>query len=61
MSREEVANHVRALGGVFQSAIARDTTYLAVGDKVGGSKLKKAQDYGTKIINEDQLIEMIKD
>jgi len=59
MSREEVATRVRALGGVFQTAIAKDTTYLVVGDKVGGSKLKKAKSYQVKVIDEKQLIDMI--
>jgi DNA ligase (NAD+) len=59
MSRDEAADKIRSLGGTFQTAIARDTTYLAVGEKVGASKLKKAQEYGTKIINEDELVRII--
>lgn len=59
MSRDEAADTIRALGGTFQTAVAKDTHYLVVGGKVGASKLKKAQDYGTKIINENELKEMI--
>lgn len=59
MSREEAADRIRALGGTFQTAIAKDTAYLVVGEKVGGSKLKKAQNYGTKIINEEELMELL--
>lgn len=59
ISRDEAADRIRALGGIFQTAVAKDTTYLVVGDKVGSSKLKKAKEYGTKIINEDQLIKLI--
>ena len=59
MSREEAANRIRALGGVFHTTIARDTTYLVVGDNVGSSKLKKAKIYGTTIINESELRELI--
>lgn len=59
MSRDEVAERVRALGGTFQTAVAKDTTYLVAGGKVGGSKLKKATEYGTKIISEQELLEMI--
>ena len=61
MSRDEVADQVRALGGVFQTAIARDTTYLVVGKNVGASKLKKANSYGTKVINEEELLTLLKD
>lgn len=55
MSRDEAADRIRALGGTFQSAVAKDTTYLVAGGKVGASKLKKAQDYGTEIIDEGAL------
>lgn len=59
LSRDEVADKVRALGGGFQSAVAKDTTYLVTGGKVGASKLKKATDYGTKIINEAELLKLL--
>jgi len=61
LSRDEAAARIRALGGGFQTAIARDTTYLVVGEKVGVGKLSKAKDYGTVIIGEDRLREMITD
>jgi len=59
MSRDDAADEIRKLGGTFQTAVAKDTTYLVVGEKVGDSKLEKANKYGIKIINEDQLIEII--
>jgi len=59
MSREQAADRIRALGGTFQSSIARDTTYLAVGGKIGASKLKKATEYGTKVIDESGLIDIL--
>jgi DNA ligase (NAD+) len=60
MSRDEAADKIRALGGTFQTAIAKDTTYLITGGKVGGSKLKKAQEYGTAIIDESGLLNILK-
>lgn len=59
MSRDDAADKIRALGGVFQTSVAKDTTYLVAGGKVGESKLKKAQSYGTKIINEAELINLL--
>jgi DNA ligase (NAD+) len=59
LSRDEAADKIRALGGTFQTAVAKDTTYLVVGGKVGGSKLKKAQEYGTQIVDEAKLMELI--
>ena len=59
MSRDEAADKIRTLGGTFQSAVGKDTTYLVAGGKVGASKLAKAQKYGTEIINEQRLKELI--
>lgn len=59
MSRDEAADKIRALGGTFQSSVAKDTDYLVAGGKVGASKLKKAQQYGTKIISETELLELL--
>ena len=60
MGRDEAADEIRALGGTFQTAVAKDTHYLVAGGKVGASKLKKAEQYGTKIINEAELLELLK-
>jgi DNA ligase (NAD+) len=59
MSRDQAADKIRALGGTFQTSVAKDTTYLVAGGKVGASKLKKAESYGTKIINEKTLQELL--
>ena len=59
MSRDQAADRIRALGGTFQTAIAKDTTYLVVGEKVGNSKLIKAKQYGISIINEAEFIGLI--
>ena len=59
MGRDAAADNIRELGGTFQTAIAKDTTYLVAGGKVGASKLKKAEQYGTKIIDEQTLLELI--
>jgi len=60
MSRDEAADKIRALGGTFQSAVAKDTTYLVAGGKVGASKLKKAESYGTNIIDEAVFKEILR-
>lgn len=59
MGRDIAAEKIRALGGTFQSSVGKDTTYLVAGGKVGASKLKKAEAYGTKIIDEQTLLEML--
>lgn len=59
MSRDSTADKIRTLGGTFQTAIAKDTTYLVIGEKPGVSKVKKAKEYGTKVIDEDQLAKLL--
>lgn len=59
MSRDEAADTIRSLGGTFQSAVAKDTTYLVAGSSVGASKLKKAENYGVKIISESDFLSLL--
>lgn len=59
MSRDAAADKVRALGGTFQTSVAKDTTYLVAGGKVGASKLKKAESYGTKVLAEQDFLDLI--
>ena len=59
MSRDDAADKIRALGGTFQTGVAKDTHYLVAGGKVGASKLQKAESYGTSVINETEFIELI--
>lgn len=59
MSRDEAAERIRARGGAFQSSVGKDTTYLVAGGKVGASKLKKAEAYGTKIITEQDFLKIL--
>jgi len=59
MGRDEAAEKIRSLGGTFQTAVAKDTTYLVAGGKVGASKLKKAEAYGTTIIDEAAFLKIL--
>lgn len=60
MSREAAGDMVKGLGGTFQSAVSKDTTYLVAGANTGAAKLQKAKKYGTQVINEKQLLELLK-
>jgi DNA ligase (NAD+) len=60
MSREAAAERIRALGGVFQSSVGKDTDYLVVGQNVGASKLTKASKFGTTQLDETAFAKMIK-
>jgi DNA ligase (NAD+) len=59
MGRDLAAERIRALGGTFQTSVAKDTSYLVAGAKIGASKIKKAELYGTEIISESQLVEIL--
>lgn len=59
MGRDEAADAIRALGGTFQTSVAKDTDYLVAGGKVGASKLAKAQKYGTQVIDEAAFLALI--
>jgi DNA ligase (NAD+) len=61
MGRDIAADKIRALGGTFQTSVAKDTHYLVAGANVGASKLKKAESYGTKVINEQEFLKLIGD
>lgn len=59
MSRDEAADKIRALGGTFQTSVGKGTTYLVAGGKVGDNKLKNAQEFGTEVIQEKDLLTML--
>lgn len=59
MSRDEAADKIRALGGTFQTSVAKDTTYLVAGGSVGASKLEKAKKYGIKVIDEKEFLKLL--
>ena len=60
MGRDEAAEKIRELGGTFQSSLGKDTTYLVVGKNVGASKLQKAEKLGTKQINEQEFLNILR-
>lgn len=59
MGREMAADKIRALGGTFQTAVAKDTTFLVAGANVGASKLEKAKKYGVKVIDEKEFLSLL--
>lgn len=59
MSRDEASARIRSLGGTFQTSVAKDTTYLVAGGKVGAAKLKKAEAYGTTVVSEEEFLALL--
>jgi DNA ligase (NAD+) len=59
LSRDDAKRIIEASGGKVSSAISKKTTYLVAGEDPG-SKLAKAQELGVPILNEQQLLDLIK-
>jgi DNA ligase (NAD+) len=59
MGRDLAAEKIRALGGTFQSSVAKGTTYLVMGTKAGQSKADKAEKLGTIVIDEKKLLQLL--
>ena len=59
MSRDEAGRRIRAAGGEFQTSVGKGTTYLVMGTKAGASKRQKAEELGTKIIDEAELLKLL--
>ncbi|KAK7073039.1 replication factor C subunit 1 [Halocaridina rubra] len=60
LDREETSELVKKYGGKVTTSVSRNTTYLVVGNEPGESKIKKAQQFGTKNIDEDGLLDLIR-
>ncbi len=59
MSREEAKEKIRALGGDASESVTRKTNYLVAGANPG-SKYEKAKKLGVMIIDEKELIRILK-
>ncbi|XP_063867736.1 replication factor C subunit 1-like isoform X2 [Scylla paramamosain] len=59
LDREESSELIKKYGGRVTTSVSRNTSYLVVGVEAGESKLKKAEQLGTKQIDEDGLLELI--
>jgi DNA ligase (NAD+) len=57
-SRQEVEALIKELGGNVGDNVTKKTNYLVVGAEAG-SKLAKAQKLGTKVLDENELEQLI--
>ena len=55
MSRLEATDFIKYRGGKVSSSVQKKTDFLVIGDNPG-SKLKKAEELGLDIINEEDFI-----
>jgi DNA ligase (NAD+) len=59
MPRSRAEELVRGLGGATSDSVIKKTDYLVLGE-APGSKLQKAQQYGTKLLNEEEFLELLR-
>ncbi|XP_069105828.1 replication factor C subunit 1-like [Argopecten irradians] len=58
--RDDLKRMVEKYGGKVTSTVSKKTNYLVAGRDSGESKLQKARGFGTVILDEDGLLELIK-
>jgi DNA ligase (NAD+) len=59
-SRDQLKEMIEMNGGKNSGSISGKTSYVLAGENMGPEKLKKAENLGVKIINEDEFAEMLK-
>ena len=59
MDRKEASALIEKYGGKTSGSVSKKTDYVLAGEEAG-SKLEKAKSLGIKIINENDLLQMIK-
>lgn len=57
--RDEIAAMIVAAGGTVSSAVSGKTDYLVAGASVGQTKLEKARNLGTAVIDEEELLRLM--
>ncbi|KAG7241298.1 hypothetical protein INR49_025816, partial [Caranx melampygus] len=60
MERDDAKSLIERYGGKVTGNVSKKTTYLVQGRDSGVSKLEKAESLGTKIIDEDGMLELIR-
>ena len=61
MSRQAAGDAIANHGGDLQTSVGKDTDYLVMGEKAGQSKRVKAEQYGTQVLSEDELLSLLND
>ena len=58
-SRDELKQTIEKYGGKNVGSISKKTSFIVAGDKMGPSKLEKADKLGVQLVSEEEFIAMI--
>ena len=58
-TRDELKKVIERLGGKNVGSISKKTTFIIAGEKMGPSKLEKADKFGVRLVSEEEFIQMI--
>tara|TARA_R110002124_G_scaffold148927_2_gene314582 strand:+ start:2852 stop:3550 length:699 start_codon:yes stop_codon:yes gene_type:complete len=56
--RDKMAELIKSVGGNNNGSISRKTDFVIVGDNAGPKKLEKIEEYGIKVFNECEFIDL---
>jgi len=59
LTREDAKRLIETAGGKVAGSVSKKTSYVVAGEDAG-SKLAKARELGVKVVNEEQLLDLIK-
>ena len=59
MGRSEAKEIVEELGARTSASVTRGTDFLVSDGKSDGDKAAKAREYGTRVLSEDEFLEMV--
>jgi DNA ligase (NAD+) len=57
--RAQIAEQIKAAGGIVQDAVTKQTRYLVAGGNVGATKTNKARALGTTVVDEAGLLALL--
>ena len=58
-SRDEYKNIIELNGGKYVGSVSAKTSFILAGENMGPEKLKKAQNLGVQIVDEDSFLKMV--
>jgi DNA ligase (NAD+) len=57
--REEIKDIIKINGGKSSTSVTSSTTILVAGEKATASKIKRAEELGVRILNEDEFVSLV--